>query len=426
MVREYEKMAKGVTGLMAREINPDKVDDYIEKNFVMKEYRDIRSYYRALEKSYPEIVYMYVYHFEEEGGRVIFDLDDLDGTGLGDAPGTIYPYDPAYVPYKDDLMNGKDVPAQSDVTKYGYLLTYMLPVFDDDGVYKCHVCADFSMDKMHTANVNFLLRIAAVLIAVVSAILVMGIRAMRKNITGPLNRMSKCTESFKYNTEEDRLNNIHMMEELNVPNRNEIGRLYEIFTSTLKESHYYMTNFSRAKNDMETTAAALDEMSASAMRDALTHVGSKLAYENKTQELVEEIQQKKAKFAIVMVDANNLKYVNDTFGHKEGDSYIQGCCKIVCDVYKHSPVFRVGGDEFVAILRGEDYDNREARLSQARVTFMETFLQKDKEMWERYSASVGMAIFEPGDVSVEDVFKRADAAMYDYKVEFKKKYGSYR
>jgi len=47
-------------------------------------------------------------------------------------------------------------------------------------------------------------------------------------------------------------------------------------------------------------------------------------------------------------------------------------------------------------------------------------------MWERYSASVGMAIFEPGDVSVEDVFKRADAAMYDYKVEFKKKYGSYR
>ncbi|SFQ07730.1 diguanylate cyclase (GGDEF) domain-containing protein [Lachnospiraceae bacterium XBB1006] len=426
MIREFTQMAQGVTRLMAREIDTEKIDDYIERNFKMKEYREIRAYFTELEKSYPGIEYMYVYHFQEDGGLVIFDMDDLDGEGQGDEPGTIYPYDKAYVPYKEKLMKGQYVPVQSDVTQYGYLLTYMQPLFDEKGNYVCHVCVDFSMDRMHMENVEFLLTLGLVLAIVVTIILVAGIRAMRKGITGPLNHISKCTESFKYDTEEDRLKNIQMMEQLDIPDRNEIGRLYQIFTSTLKESHYYMTNFSKAKNDIQTTAAALDQMSESAMRDVLTHVGSKFAYEAKAKEIEEEIENGEAKFAIVMVDVNNLKYVNDTFGHKEGDRYIQGCCKIVCDVYKHSPVFRVGGDEFVAVLRGEDYDNREAKLAQARVTFMEAFLQKNKETWERYSASVGMASFGEGDTNVEDVFKRADAAMYDYKVEFKKKYGSYR
>lgn len=41
-----------------------------------------------------------------------------------------------------------------------------------------------------------------------------------------------------------------------------------------------------------------------------------------------------------------LDCLNDTYGHTAGDNYIKGCCKVICQIYKHSPVFRIGGDEF--------------------------------------------------------------------------------
>ena len=52
-------------------------------------------------------------------------------------------------------------------------------------------------------------------------------------------------------------------------------------------------------------------------------------------------------FAIVVCDVNGLKVINDTLGHKAGDEYILSASKMVCDIFQHSPVYRVGGDEFV-------------------------------------------------------------------------------
>jgi GGDEF domain-containing protein len=54
-----------------------------------------------------------------------------------------------------------------------------------------------------------------------------------------------------------------------------------------------------------------------------------------------------------MFDLNDLKHINDRYGHERGDEYIVNCCRLICQVFKHSPVFRIGGDEFVALLRGE-------------------------------------------------------------------------
>ena len=55
---------------------------------------------------------------------------------------------------------------------------------------------------------------------------------------------------------------------------------------------------------------------------------------------------------------NGLKKINDTLGHKAGDEYIRAACDMLCEYFKHSPVYRVGGDEFVVLLQGRDYDSR--------------------------------------------------------------------
>lgn len=129
---------------------------------------------------------------------------------------------------------------------------------------------------------------------------------------------------------------------------------------------------------------------------------------------------------VVMVDLNNLKLINDEFGHKMGDSYIIGCCRQICEAFKHSPVYRIGGDEFVVVLQGTDYENRHALVEALKKRYDEIMKNSDKKPWERYSAAVGMAELSSDDGTIDLVFKRADRAMYRDKKRMKEVLGSYR
>ena len=127
-----------------------------------------------------------------------------------------------------------------------------------------------------------------------------------------------------------------------------------------------------------------------------------------------------------MVDMNNLKQINDDHGHKAGDLYIKGCCRMICEMFKNSPVFRIGGDEFVAVLQGKDYDKRNKKVAELREMFADSFADTSVDPWLRYSAAVGVSDYSDSDSTFEVVFKRADSVMYDDKKAFKQAYGSYR
>ena len=159
-----------------------------------------------------------------------------------------------------------------------------------------------------------------------------------------------------------------------------------------------------------------EDMSRIAYQDALTHVKNKSAYNVKAKELAGQIEKFSAEFAIVMVDVNFLKRVNDTYGHEYGDKYLIGACEIICEVFKHSPVYRVGGDEFLAVLQGHDYEQRDALMLQLK----ERRGSDDKSLqpWENFSAACGIGVYQLGD-SVEQVFQNADEEMYRNKVEMK-------
>ena len=94
--------------------------------------------------------------------------------------------------------------------------------------------------------------------------------------------------------------------------------------------------------------------------DSLTGVKNKHAYTQWEENIDTGIDSGgQEPFAVVVCDINGLKTVNDLYGHKEGDACIKRASKRICDVFDHSPVFRVGGDEFVVLLMGQDYARRE-------------------------------------------------------------------
>lgn len=115
-------------------------------------------------------------------------------------------------------------------------------------------------------------------------------------------------------------------------------------------------------------------------------------------------------FAVVVCDVNGLKKINDTLGHKAGDEYIREACKMVCFIFKHSPVYRVGGDEFVAVLTGRDYAIRKDLLRVLHDQSVEHINQGGAVV------SGGLSDYRRGeDQSYHDVFTRADELMYEEK-----------
>ena len=161
--------------------------------------------------------------------------------------------------------------------------------------------------------------------------------------------------------------------------------------------------------------AALSMANEMARRDELTRTKNKTAYHEMENELQRQIEKGGEPFGIVVCDINGLKRVNDTEGHKAGDEYIKTSCAMICRFFHHSPVFRIGGDEFTVILQGPDYINREELLSSLRKQ-----VEENIRIGEGPVVASGLAEFQPSeDRSVEDVFNRADTQMYQDKTRLK-------
>jgi diguanylate cyclase (GGDEF)-like protein len=163
---------------------------------------------------------------------------------------------------------------------------------------------------------------------------------------------------------------------------------------------------------------ALNSANEMARRDGLTGVKNKYAYHEMEQSIQCDLENGRGyfSFAIVVCDINDLKVINDTKGHSVGDIYIQDACKMICDVFSHSPVYRVGGDEFAVILTGNDHLYRYELCDK----FKAEVLKNEKKEGTPIVA-IGMAEYDDAvDRTVSDVFKRADDRMYRNKEDLKK------
>ena len=175
-------------------------------------------------------------------------------------------------------------------------------------------------------------------------------------------------------------------------------------------SNYVLINKRVRESEME-----LGQMKNLANRDPLTGVKSKHAYTVKEEELNERITEGGMEdFAVAVCDVNGLKFVNDTYGHKAGDEYIRKASHIICITFQHSPVFRIGGDEFAVIMTGHDFENRhELKAEFDRIA--EENISKNEAV-----VSLGISDYSrEKDTSLHEVFERADALMYKRKQELK-------
>ena len=157
-----------------------------------------------------------------------------------------------------------------------------------------------------------------------------------------------------------------------------------------------------------------------AYRDSLTKTGNRAGYLSLEKELqLQMVLGQWPEFSLVVADVNGLKEINDTLGHEEGDMLIRNTSALLRGVFVNSQVFRIGGDEFVVVLTGEDHRERDMLMERLRAQSLPCV---DREAVEagRTSVACGMAAYDrETDRTVAAVFDRADREMYRCKTRMK-------
>ena len=152
----------------------------------------------------------------------------------------------------------------------------------------------------------------------------------------------------------------------------------------------------------------------SAHRDSLTGLRNTTSYAAWIAKFEKQIEGKQVAFGVAVLDINDLKKTNDRYGHGVGNALIVTAAKLIADTFKRSPVFRIGGDEFLVLLQNHDLEHREELFAQFFAESASTFVNDDAGVPVRIA--VGFAEYDPDkDQRFEDVFRRADAAMYEDK-----------
>lgn len=149
--------------------------------------------------------------------------------------------------------------------------------------------------------------------------------------------------------------------------------------------------------------------------EPMTKLGNSLAYKNKLEAFSVDIANGNADFTVFVMDLNGLKKVNDNYGHEKGDAYIKNAADIIRSVFGETNSFRIGGDEFAAVLGGQSDDEIKAFIEKLD-SEMTDFNKGKTEIFDQVHIAVGGSSYRKGeDKEPADVFRRADSAMYEDK-----------
>lgn len=312
--------------------------------------------------------------------------------------------------------NGSDITFFKDFSSWGYDYTGVRALINSKGEKFALLCVDIEVSELlHTIRKYTTINI--VLIILLAVLFIAGFLIwLNLNITEPISRLEKSVVEFANNAHDQKDLDKLIYKAPNIHTHNEVESLSEAVVKMSDDMREYVKHTIDAEGKVEDMKSKVSQMDMVAYQDALTHVKNKAWYDKIRERVDDDIKKQKAEFGIVMLDLNKLKVINDNYGHEHGNDYIFGACHEVCIIYSHSPVFRIGGDEFVVLLEKSDYYDRDALFAQLRDTFDKTSKDESREPWERYSAASGMAIFDSNtDRSMDDVFKRADNLMYQDK-----------
>lgn len=171
--------------------------------------------------------------------------------------------------------------------------------------------------------------------------------------------------------------------------------------------------------DITEEKAWASEMHQLAHRDALTGLPNRLVFEDRLRQALERARRHNTRAALVFIDLNNFKAVNDRQGHAAGDQVLVATARRLRAALRESDsVARIGGDEFVVILEelapGAPLEAEASRIGEKILTAL-AMPHDSEDIQQRIDASLGIAVFPDHAPSMDRLIHIADLAMYEAK-----------
>ncbi len=169
--------------------------------------------------------------------------------------------------------------------------------------------------------------------------------------------------------------------------------------------------------DITNRKANETELMRLATQDHLTGANNRLVFDRRLRDAINNAQRYCRKGAVLFIDMDDFKMVNDTFGHKAGDAVLKAVVNSLSGILRSTDILaRIGGDEFAAILEEADEEMAERKADEVRSAIAALKVPvKDNLLDVR--ASIGVQVFDgsDADLKAESILNAADQAMYAQK-----------
>ncbi len=383
---DYAKeIAETIINTCTLVIDGDQVEEYLRTRKRDTEYYVTWNKLIDYRNTNKNIMKLSVVNFQNEGGYYVYDTDlGQDGAFLGD----FQPYDARQEAVKEDLVNY----TMKHSLVYANHTDIYIPIKSLYNIPVAYVVAGIATDNIQAEQMNYLLRLVFSVtgITIVSGVIL--ILFMYKSMIIPINTMAAAAGNYAKSMEDEE--KTLPLEQVHIKTGDELERLCE--------------SLKKMENDILVSSARLLNATWNSNHDSMTQLYNKRYY----HELLSEIQEEED-LGIIYLDIDNLKRMNDTYGHDEGDEVILRAANIIHQY--EEPGFeccRVGGDEFVMVLRETTAQTVADLVKQMRTDQHNTLSDIPKDFICRLA--VGGA-FRRGKETVADVIKRAEEAMYQNK-----------
>jgi diguanylate cyclase (GGDEF)-like protein/PAS domain S-box-containing protein len=196
--------------------------------------------------------------------------------------------------------------------------------------------------------------------------------------------------------------------------RGKTGELHPVWKniSVVRDASGNIANFVIVFSDISAMKEAEERLNHLAYYDALTNLPNRLLFGERLRLALDRSHRSGASVALLYVDLDDFKHVNDTLGHKEGDRLLQEMADRLPDcVRANGAVARLGGDEFIVVLEDIARPQHAARIAEKILEVISApFELSGLEL--RMGASIGISLSPLHGVTHDELLKAADAAMY--------------
>lgn len=376
----------------------------------LPEYQDLIKQLRVYQDIFEvDCIYVIVYRPEVMHAIYVVDGDYVDAC----PPGCVDSFDDGIWPDENNSM----IPATiTNEDVYGWLVSTAYPV-KSKGEVVPFIGVDISMNEIKAKERGYVITITIVMLCLTILLLAITLWYVSKNVIKPVMALSDTAKNY-CSENNDVIH--HAFEKIQINTHDEISQLLSSMKQMEADMNMNINKLIDTKVALKESEEIAGKLQALAVKDTLTGIRNKTAYDGEVQRLENELAVGFKEFGLAMVDLNFLKKTNDTYGHEKGNLSIIRLCKLVCVTFEHSPVFRVGGDEFVIVLKNNDLRGIDRLIDEFNSKLEEMQNDSELEPWEKISAAIGYATYdEATDKTVEDVFRKADKAMYERKVAMK-------